>query len=300
MAIRHSKRSRNTRNRFEGSNKQHPSKVNLPYFDYLLACLEDGNAAVEKSFGRHVHWGYWRRPEDASLTDADFAEAAENLTHELCLAGKVRDGLKVLDVGCGFGGTVAHINERFTGMDLVGLNLDERQLLRARAIVQPMAGNHIGFLQGNACELPFPDQSFDVVLAVECIFHFPNREQFFLEAGRVLKPGGYLALSDFIPEPVIAPIMKINLPERISTGFYGKCNVLYTANDYRKLAEQTHFEIRMEQDITANTLPTYRYLRRLARKTSIYNTAAMIETAAIDLLSRLRLIKYYVYSFQKP
>ncbi|MGR8981201.1 MAG: methyltransferase domain-containing protein [Gammaproteobacteria bacterium] len=300
MAIKNSKRFHDTQKRIEGSNHQHPSDVNLPYFDYILACLENGNDAVEKSFGRHVHWGYWRRPEQASLTDADFAEAAENLTHELCLAGQIRDGLKILDVGCGFGGTVAHINERFTGMYLAGLNLDERQLRRARAIVQPMAGNRVAFLQGNACELPFPDQSFDVVSAVECIFHFPSRERFFLEARRVLKPGGYLALSDFIPEAVISPFTKIKLPERFSTGFYGKCNVLYTACDYRKLAKQTHFEIRAERDITVNTLPTYRYLRRLARRNSLYNIAAMIETATIDLLSRLRLMRYFIYSFQKP
>ena len=95
MAIGNYKRSRKKPNELAESKKQHLVKVNLPYFDYLLACLKDGNDAVETSFGRHVHWGYWQRPDQASLTEADFAEAAENLTHELCLAGKIRDGLKV-------------------------------------------------------------------------------------------------------------------------------------------------------------------------------------------------------------
>ena len=93
--------------------------VKLPYFDYLLSLLKDGNEAVEKSFGRHVHWGYWERPELAELTTADFEQAAENLSQQVCLAGIVENGLNVLDVGCGFGGTVAHINEHFKDMKLV-------------------------------------------------------------------------------------------------------------------------------------------------------------------------------------
>ncbi|MDD1625729.1 MAG: hypothetical protein LUO94_13325, partial [Methylococcaceae bacterium] len=74
-------------------------KVKLPYFDYLLALLKEGDEAVEKSFGRHVHWGYWERPELVALTTADFEQAAENLTRQVCLAGNIENGLSVLDAG---------------------------------------------------------------------------------------------------------------------------------------------------------------------------------------------------------
>jgi ubiquinone/menaquinone biosynthesis C-methylase UbiE len=271
-------------------------KVKLPYFDYLLALLKEGNAAVEQSFGRHVHWGYWERPELAALTAADFERAAENLSEQVCLAGTIANGLDVLDVGCGFGGTTAHVNEHYTGMKLTGLNLDERQLIRARERVLPLADNTIRFQQGNACALPFPEQSQDVVLAVECIFHFPDREQFFKEAHRVLRPGGYLALSDFVPKAGFAPITRIKRP----IGFYGDCNVQYTARDYRALAGRMGFITRVERDITKNTLPTYSYLRRLAHQQHVVSKTAMIETAAVELLSRLGLMNYYIYGFQKP
>jgi ubiquinone/menaquinone biosynthesis C-methylase UbiE len=276
---------------------------NLPYFDFLFDQLSKRNASIEKSFGRHVHWGYWADPDNAVADDEDYGRAAEALTIELCNLAGIQDGERVLDVGCGFGGTVASLNERFRKLDLTGLNIDERQLVRAREMVKPSADNKIEFRQGDACALPFADNSFDRMLAVECIFHFPSREAFFGEAHRVLKPGGVLSLSDFVPATVFLPVTWLatsRLFERFNV--FGRCNVQYTIARYRRLAAQSGFEPAAERNVTDNILPTYRYLQQIGRQNWTQGAFGGIADRLLritELRAVFRLLSYYLLAFRK-
>jgi ubiquinone/menaquinone biosynthesis C-methylase UbiE len=274
--------------------------LKLPYFDYLLALLESGDESLAASFGRHVHWGYWQNPKAADLTLADFALAAENLSAQVCQAGQIQAGQSVLDTGCGFGGTIAHLNDHYHAMPLTGLNLDERQLKRASALVTGKNDNQIKFIQGDACALPFADSSFDRVLAVECIFHFPDRKRYFQEVWRILKPGGFLALSDFVASPLLQPLMRLSFNKGFSASFYGECDLSYTLNHYRQLSRELGFIQTIERDITVNTLPTYRFLKKLKHLSHRVPKRALLETAAIEIASHLRMIHYCIFAFQKP
>ena len=107
-----------------------------PYFDALFERFAAGDRAATVAFGRHVHWGYWPDPDAADGTPEDYARAAEELCRRVCDAAPVTGGMRVLDVGCGFGGTVASLNERFRDLDMVGVNIDPRQLARAAELVK--------------------------------------------------------------------------------------------------------------------------------------------------------------------
>ncbi|WNZ27126.1 methyltransferase domain-containing protein [Leptolyngbya sp. NK1-12] len=278
------------------------SDINLPYFDMLFAAFDQGETNTEKVFGRHVHWGYWEDPQAADGTVDDFAKATERLSKLVIKAAKIKEGTSVLDVGCGFGGTIASLNEQFSPISLVGLNIDERQLQRAREKICPLPGNRIEFICGNACELPFSDNSFDAVLAVECVFHFPSRSEFLKEAHRVLRPGGRLALCEFVISEEARKFSSFSYSyflEKFITMFYGSCHRCST-EDYFNLAKSIGFNIDFEKDITSETMPTYTSLNTIFRNSRQPTFTAYWSTRLVEAAHRARRILYKVLAFEKP
>lgn len=273
--------------------------VELPYFDMLLRRLEAGHPLYERAFGRHVHWGYWADPASAQATAEDYANAAEALSQQVYHAAQVADGQYILDAGCGFGGTIASLNEHLRNARLLGINIDERQLQRARRMVTALHGNRIAFQQGDACALPLQAQTLDRVLAVECIFHFPARRTFFDEVFRVLKPGGILALSDFVPQWWYAPIAWLGTRTPVMARVFGRC-ALATLPAYRRIARRSGFELILARDITGHTLPTYAFMQSLAGNAPAGRLdAAGRALRAMEWISRSGAMRYRILAFRK-
>jgi len=115
---------------------------------------------------------------------------------------RIQPGEEVLDVGCGTGTLALEVARRAGRAGrLVGVDPSTEQIARARS----KAARHsvpIDFQIGVIEHLPFPDQTFDVVLSTLMMHHLPAslKRQGLAEIARVLKPGGRLIIADFKPK----------------------------------------------------------------------------------------------------
>jgi SAM-dependent methyltransferase len=219
----------------------------------------------------------------------------ERLNQEVLAAADLADGQAVLDVGCGFGGTLASIaaHRGRRGMVLAGVNIDGRQLRYARGAVPAH------FVQADALHLPFLDATFDRVLAVECIFHFASRLGFLREAARVLRPGGRLTLSDFVPRFHGGAGLGRLLEKRVAVG-YGEGTASWREGKYRDMATAAGLRLTIERDISRQTLPTYPAIYRLIDQSPDLGRKMLWPTRIAHALAWSGLMQYHILAFDNP
>lgn len=141
--------------------------------------------------GPHWHTGFYRQL-DSGVSPRD---QRRMIDHIAALAG-LKTGDRVLDVGCGIGATACHLSQHW-GCQATGLT----PVLEQKRIAEELATSQKAKIRvdlGHAESLPYADNSFDVVVFFESPCHFEDRQAFFREAKRVLKPGGRIAGEDWI------------------------------------------------------------------------------------------------------
>ncbi|MFP5375268.1 MAG: class I SAM-dependent methyltransferase, partial [Acidimicrobiia bacterium] len=163
-----------------------------------------------------LNYGYLSRGDGADearfeVPDGVFNPSSVRLAFELVgpvdLAGR-----RVLDVGCGRGGTVALLAERF-GAEAVGVDLAPEAVAFCRR-----AHRHPGvrFEVGDAEHLPFDDASFDAVTNLESSHTYPDVRAFLAEVRRVLRPGGWFLHTDLLPAGRWAEVRALLAPLGLS------------------------------------------------------------------------------------
>ena len=110
---------------------------------------------------------------------------------------KYRD---LLDCGCGTGPIISLLHEKDSAKHYTGIDLTPRMIEVAKA----KKLSNTEFVVGDCENLPFEDESFDVVICTNSFHHYPNPQRFFDSVKRVLRPGGKLVLQDYTaPAPIL-------------------------------------------------------------------------------------------------
>ena len=106
----------------------------------------------------------------------------------------IKNGWTMLDIGCGGGATLRRLLKRSDAGRVYGLDISEQSVAKARDLNADLLGKQVFVDLGSADRLPYPDEQFDLVTAVETVYFWPNLPACFQEVKRVLKPGGYFAI----------------------------------------------------------------------------------------------------------
>lgn len=153
-------------------------------FDYNVAWLNKENLAV--------HFGFYDEEADKH------ADALSNTNRILADLASIKEGELVLDAGCGKGGSCFWLvkNRAATtiGISPVPSQIEECQQHAKTNDLEKQAQ----FQVADYCATPFPDAHFDVVWACESLCHAPQKQNFYKEAYRILKPGGRLVIAEYL------------------------------------------------------------------------------------------------------
>jgi len=140
----------------------------------------------------------------------------------------------LLDAGCGTAPMLSLLTERFPEAHFTGIDLTPKMIEVAKAKKLP----NTDFVCGDCENLPFADDSFDVIICSQSFHHYPNPSAFFANVYRCLRPNGRFILRDMLMDNSVLHwfVNHIELPTLNLLG-YGDVHC-YNRTEIRELSRQ--------------------------------------------------------------
>lgn len=158
------------------------------YIWYELISLLD-----KKGLMRFMNYGYQDANSNLQLRVEDEKDRCNIQLYDRLVKDVNLSNKSLLEISCGRGGGIYYYATYFKLERIVGLDITNQAISFCK---KKYKFNNATFVLGDAQNLPFSDNSFDVVVNLEASGNYPNLSCFFGEVTRVIKPGGYFAYAD--------------------------------------------------------------------------------------------------------
>ncbi len=208
-------------------------------------------------WGEHLHHGYWENSES-------IARAQIKLMEQLAEKARIPHGARVLDIGCGLGGSVFWLADHY-GCRITGLTISPVQARMAmhKAIAKGLT-DRVDFVVTDANEWqPEPD-SADVIWIIESSEHFLDKQNFFKRCAVALRPGGILAVCAWLRGEQSTPGEHQELVAKIGRAMLSAS--LDTLTQYAAWMRDANLEVEAAIDITKHVAPTWKHCFRMAQR----------------------------------
>ena len=204
-----------------------------------------------------LHYGLW------DIKTKHIGDALQNTNKVMAEQANITSNDQILDAGCGIGGSTLWL-AKYKKADVVGISISAKQIEKAKTLAKQAKVDHlVSFSVIDYLQTGFPNDSFDVVWAIESVCHADKKEDFLKEAYRVLKKGGRIIIADgFIRrEP------ETEREKQLVTAFYKGMLLpnLYTFDQFEDAMKKTGFKHVTVFDKTHEVLPSVKRFYLICR-----------------------------------
>ncbi len=209
-------------------------------------------------WGDHVHHGYWVTGKES------VEQAVEALVDLLAERLDLSPGQELADIGCGYGATARYLAGRYD-LHVTGVTVSGAQAQQAQARVAADQAN-VSIYQMDWLTNGLAANAFDRAYAIESSEHMPDKQMFFDEAFRTLKPGGLFAVCAWLACDNPTAWQVRHLLEPICRE--GRLPGMGNEADYLALARGSGFDIVSVEDLSDRVSRTWsicagRFMKRL-------------------------------------
>ena len=223
-------------------------------------------------WGEHIHHGYWIRGDESKET------AQVQLVEHLAQVAGIQPGVKILDVGCGFGASGIYLAQKYS-VEATGITISHVQVeMASQGAVA--AGVNATFLFMDAEAMTF-ENPFDVVWSVESISHCQDIPKVFASAARLLKPQGTLAITDWFKKKNLTPWEYQKYLRQIEHGMMVE---LQTMEDYAGLLAASGLEVIESEVLNKNCARTWDFCLDIIKDKALWRLAAQNGTEFVRFL----------------